>query len=77
MTKDEFDHLELASLDTVEITFKNGIKKTVFLHQGHAHVTHEEALHTAILIVGGDDDIDRVNLFDVRSVKRIDRVEIN
>lgn len=77
MTKQEFDALEFASLDIVDIKFKDGTTKRTFLHQGHAHETEEEALHTAtILTVGADKEIDRIHLFNVESVELIDRVEI-
>lgn len=77
MTTTEFNKLELASLDTVDIKFKDGTTTRTFLHQGHAHETEEEALNTAsILTVGADKEIDRIHLFNVESVELIDRVQI-
>lgn len=77
MTNKEFDKLELASLDTVDIKFKDGKTKRTFLHQGHAEETEGEALHTAVILtVGAEENIERVHLFNVESIELIDRVEI-
>jgi hypothetical protein len=74
----DFNNLNLASLDTVEIKFKNGTIKRTFLHQGHAYVTEGEALHTAVILtVGAEEEIERIHLFNVESVELIDRVEVN
>lgn len=77
MTAPEFDDLKLASLDTVDIKFKDGKTKRTFLHQGHAEETEREELHTAVILtVGAEENIERIHLYNVESVKLIDRVEI-
>ncbi|TDN80363.1 hypothetical protein DET49_1324 [Salegentibacter sp. 24] len=73
----EFNNLKLASLDVVEIRFKDGSTRKTFLHQGHAYITEGEALHTAVILtVGAEENIERIHLFNVESVELIDRVEI-
>ncbi len=75
MTAHEFDELKLASLDTVDIKFKDGKTKRTFLHQGHSYITEGEALHIAVILtIEAGEDIERIHLFNVETV---DRVEIN
>ena len=77
MTANEFNELKLASLDTVDIRFKDGKTQRTFLHQGHAFITEGEALHTAVIFtVEAGEDIERINLFNVESVDLVERVEI-
>lgn len=70
MTAAEFNANEFQLDDIIEITFNDNSIKTVHLHQGHAYIPEnvEGVHHSQILVIGGEENIEGINLLDVKSV---------